>query len=89
MHSKNKKAQTSAERAYVTRVKELGCVVCNAPGPSDAHEPEQGLWFCSIALCRDCHMGSENGWHGRRVMWKVMKMNELDAINETVRRVMS
>lgn len=88
MHSPNKKAMTKAERAHVARVKELPCSVCDAPGPSEAHEPEQGLWFISIALCADCHRGSENGWHGRKTLWRVMKMNELDALNVTLRRLM-
>ena len=78
---------TKAERAHVDRVKELPCSVCNAPGPSDAHEPEQGLWFVSIALCRDCHMGSENGLHGRKTMWRVMKMDEWAALNITLARL--
>lgn len=87
MWSKNKKPMTKAERAHVDRVKELPCSVCNAPGPSDAHEPEQGLWFVSIALCRDCHMGSENGLHGRKTMWRVMKMDEWAALNITLARL--
>lgn len=87
MWSKNKKAMTVAERAHVDRVKELPCSVCGAPGPSEAHEPVQGLWFVSIALCIDCHRGSENGWHGRKTMWRIMKMDELAALNETLRRV--
>ena len=45
MHSKNKPAMTAAERAHVTRVKEMPCAVCSASGPSEAHELEQGFWF--------------------------------------------
>ena len=86
MRSKNKPPQTSAESRHVAAVKELSCVVCDAPGPSEAHEPVQGLWFCSIALCPDCHRGSINGWHGQRVMWRVRKWDEWDALNETLRR---
>lgn len=33
------------------------------------------------------HMGRANGWHGRKAMWRVMKMDELAALNETLRRV--
>lgn len=87
MHSKNKKPMTPAEREHVGNVKELGCVICDAPGPSEAHEIEQGLWFCSVALCADCHRGSENGIHGRKTMWRIRKMDELDALNETFRRL--
>ena len=87
MWSPNKKAMTKAERAHVSRVKELPCSVCNAPGPSEAHEPEQGLWFTSIALCADCHRGSENGLHGRKTMWRIHKMGEWDALNVTLARL--
>lgn len=78
---------TKAEREHVGRVKELGCSVCDAPGPSDAHHIEQGLHYTVIALCKDCHQGSSNGWHGRRTLWKIKKMDELDALNVTIRRL--
>lgn len=87
MHSKNKARMTTDEREHVTAVKSLPCTVCDAPGPSEAHEPVQGLWFCSIALCADCHRGSENGWHGRKTMWRIRKWSEWDALNETLRRL--
>ena len=87
MQSKNKPRPTQAEAEHIERVKSQPCVICDAPGPSDCHEPEQGLWFVSIALCRDCHLGSRNGWHGQRIMWKVKKMDELKAIAETIERV--
>ena len=87
MRSKNKPKPTAAESAHIERVKSLPCSVCDAPGPSEAHEPVQGLWFVSIALCADCHRGSFNGWHGQKRMWTVMKMGELDALAVTVRRL--
>lgn len=89
MKSKNKPAQTAAEREHVSRVKELPCIVCGAPGPSEAHEPVQGLWFCVIALCADCHRGSVNGWHGQKVMWRIRKWDELDALNATLQQVVA
>ena len=76
-----------AERAHIERVKMLPCSVCDQPGPSDCHELEQGLWFASAALCRDCHMGASNGWHGRRIMWRVKKMTEIDALAKTIERI--
>lgn len=78
---------TAAERVHVARVKELPCSVCDAPGPSDAHHIEQGLHFCVIALCKDCHQGSHNGWHGRRSLWKLKHMVEIDALNVTLQRL--
>lgn len=82
MRSKNKPAMTRAERAHVERVAQLSCVVCDAPGPSEVHEPEQGLWFASMPLCAPCHRGSD-GWHGTRLRWKLRRVNELQAINKT------
>lgn len=86
MQSKNKPAMDAQERQWVALVRSLPCSVCDAPGPSHAHEPEQGLWFCAVALCPDCHQGSINGWHGQRRIWKVKKMDELAALAITVRR---
>lgn len=79
---------TARERAHVGRVRELDCSVCNAPGPSTAHHIEQGSHFTVVALCPDCHQGSNNGWHGRRVIWKIKKMDELAALNVTLGRLM-
>lgn len=83
MRSKNKLAQTKAEAAHAARLAEQPCVVCNAPGPSEVHEPEQGLWFASMPLCYACHRGPE-GWHGTRLRWSLRKMTELKAINKTI-----
>ena len=84
MQSKNKPKPTAAERAYIARVASLSCVVCGA-SPVEVHEPKQGAWFASIALCADCHRG-QHGWHGDRLHWKLNKVDEIDAINETVRQ---
>lgn len=89
MWSKNKSAPTVAERAHIQRIKEMRCIVCDAPGPSDAHEIKQGQWFTSIPLCKDCHQGSHNGIHGEQRIWQVMKMDELSALNETIRRLLA
>ena len=86
MQSKNKKTMTAAERVHVGMIKSMSCVVCEAPPPSEAHEPEQGLWFVSIPLCADCHRGSINGWHGQKAMWRLKKWQEIDALNETIKR---
>lgn len=91
MQSKNKAAQTAAERLHVARLKLLSCGVCDMGGgegaPSEAHELEQGLWFTSIPLCADCHRGSHNGIHGRASIWRVRKLTELLVLNETIRRM--
>lgn len=88
MWSKNKRPMTDAEREHVGRVKALPCAVCNAPGPSEAHEIEQGLWGLSVSLCPDCHRNGRNGIHGQRIMWKIMKETELTALNKTILRLL-
>jgi hypothetical protein len=80
---------TAKERAYVGLVKELPCSVCDAPPPSDAHHVKQHRQYTCVALCKDCHQGSFNGWHGQRRMWSVMKMDEQDALSVTIERVVA
>lgn len=84
MRTKNAKAITRAEKEYLARVKQLPCGVCGEPGPSDAHHIEQGLHFLCIPLCRDCHQGGVNGFHGQRAIWNVYKMNEHTVLNQTI-----
>lgn len=86
MQSKGKRAPTVAERHHIARVAQMDCVVCGAPGPSEVHEPAQGMWFISMPLCAACHRGHD-GWHGTRMRWSLRKMDELRAINETHRRL--
>lgn len=80
---------TAKQREHIGRVKGLPCSVCDAPAPSDAHHIEQSLQYCVVALCKDCHQGSTMGWHGQRRMWKIKKMNELDALNITIERLVN
>ena len=87
MQSKGKKAPTAAERRHIETIKAMPCVVCWAEGPSEAHEMVQGLWYLAVPLCADCHRGSHNGIHGLKAMWKVRKMDELLALNETLRKL--
>ena len=88
MQSKNKPAMTAAEHRHVEVIKSMPCAVCGALGPSEAHELEQGQWFTAIPLCPDCHRGSLNGWHGRRAIWNVKKLNELICLNQTIETLM-
>lgn len=88
MQSKNKPAPNQAEREHLARLHELPCAVCKSvAAPLEMHEIKQGSWFTCIPLCADCHRGEKNGLHGRRDMWKLYKMDELDALNETLRRL--
>lgn len=86
MWSKNKKAMTAAERRHVQLVKESGCAVCGAMGFVEAHEIKQGLWWTSVGLCPECHRGPQ-GIHGDKTLWRIYKLDELGALNETLRRI--
>jgi hypothetical protein len=86
MRSKNSAALTDREREHMLAVKGLPCSICSAPGPSEAHHIEQGLHFTTVALCVDCHRGPY-GWHGTKALWRIRKMDELDALNVTLGRL--
>lgn len=74
---------TQREREHIGRVKELACSVCDAPGPSEAHHIRQRLQYAVVALCKDCH----NSWHGTKALWRVRKVDELDALAVTIERL--
>jgi hypothetical protein len=77
----------AAERRWVQLVKEQPCSVCGQAGPSDAHHIKQGKHFNVVALCKSCHQGSMMGWHGQKRAWAIAKMDELDALNITIKNV--
>lgn len=79
---------TAKQREHVGRVKELPCSVCDAPPPSDAHHIKQHRQYTVVALCKECHQGSLMGWHGQKRMWAIKKMDELDALNVTIERLL-
>jgi hypothetical protein len=89
MRTKNAKAISSAESDHIFRVKQLPCSVCDEPGPCDAHHVKQGQHFTVVALCKSCHQGSLMGLHGQRRMWAIKKMDEVDALAVTVRRLLA
>jgi hypothetical protein len=66
----------------------LNCSLCDCYGPCDAHHIKQGQHWTVVALCKDCHQGSIIGWHGGRKLWNVLKMDELDALAVTIKRLM-
>lgn len=78
----------AAERNHMARVKALACSVCDAPGPSEAHHIDQRHAYTVIACCPDCHRGPQ-GWHGDKSLWRVRKLDELGALNTTLRRLVS
>ena len=78
---------SNAERAHLRRVKELSCSVCGAAGPSQAHHIKQGSQYICVALCPVCHQDDLMGWHGQKKEWEIRKMDMLDALNVTIRRL--
>lgn len=78
---------TKGERAWIGRIKELPCSVCAAPPPSDAHHIKQSCSYAVVALCKSCHQGSRMGWHGEKAAWRIAKMEEIDALNETLKNL--
>ena len=86
MRSKNLNQQ---ELSHMGNVKALPCSVCDKPGPSDAHHIKQGSHYTTVALCKSCHQGGLLGWHGEKRMWKLSKMDELDALNVTIDRLIN
>ncbi len=87
MWSKNHRKLTADEKAHLEAVKSLPCSVCDKPGPSAAHHIKQQRHMTAVALCADCHQGGFNGWHGSKTIWRVMKMDEIDALDVTLTRL--
>lgn len=76
------------EKDHLLRIKEMDCAVCGASGPSEAHHIRQHYQYLCVPLCPDCHRGSVNGWHGQKRIWNVKKMDELDALDDTIRQIL-
>lgn len=86
MRSKNSKAITKKESDHLFRVKSLDCACCGAKGPCDAHHIKQGKHFITIPLCKDCHV-NKLGIHGDKTMLRIMKIDELDMLNDTIEKL--
>jgi hypothetical protein len=79
---------TAPQRRHLAAVKSLPCGVCGAAEPSDAHHIKQHRQYTCIALCKDCHQDNFMGWHGQKRMWAIKKMDEIDALNITIERLL-
>lgn len=80
---------SAAEKRHISKIKEMPCGVCGAPGPSEAHHIVQGQQYTVINLCPDCHQGAHNGIHGQKRIWNVLKKTELSVLNDTIRRLLN
>lgn len=87
MRTKNARAIDALESAYLADVKRIACRVCGAPPPSFAHHVKQGFHLAVCGICYECHQGS-GGIHGNKSRWRVARITELQAVNETVRAVL-
>lgn len=83
---------TAAEKCYMDRVACLSCAVCGAEGVQVHHIREgQGMsqrasnWL-TVPLCPGCHTGPM-GIHGDRTMMRIRKLDELDLLADTIRRL--
>lgn len=82
------------EERHLERLAEMPCALCGAYGVQIHHVLEGRIkgrksgHMTAIPLCPDCHQGSENGIHGRRAMWNVMKKTELELLAETIEKLM-
>ena len=93
-----KKAKTQAERRHHERIAGMSCVLCDALGvpqtePTTVHHIREGQGmaqraphYLTVPLCKWCHQG-ELGVHGNQSMLRMAKMDELDMLAETIRRL--
>lgn len=82
-----------AERKHIAMIKNMPCIVCSESAPSDAHHitncGRRISHYATVPLCKDCHQDNQNGIHGNKNMWRVMKMDEMDALAKTVERLVN
>lgn len=83
---------TAAEKRHMARVARLTCAVCGVDGVHVHHIREgQGMgqrasnWLV-VPLCPDCHQGPR-GIHGDRSALRLRKLDELDLLADTIRRL--
>ena len=85
---------TKAEKRYMNRVAELGCVVCRmlgyGPTPAQLHHVREGQGMAQraqnwlvVPLCPEHHQG-KSGVHGDRSAMRQLKVDELDLLSQTI-----
>ena len=70
--------------AHIARVKALPCIICGAPGPSDAHHvihdratvPKNDRRV--LPMCKPCHQTGPNAIHAGTKAWKRAHGNDFD-----------
>ena len=86
MRTKSSKPLTAAESEHLALVKSCPCSVTGVAPPSEAHHIRQGDHFTTIALSWDAHRGP-HGIHGDKSLWRLAKMDDVAALNVTLRHV--
>ena len=77
---------SALDRKHIGRVKELPCSVCDAAAPSEAHHINQDQAYTCVALCKPCHDALHG--NGDKAMWRIYKLDEVGALNITIRRLL-
>ena len=92
---------TKAERDHTGRVRALGCYLCRLRGygPTEAqiHHIRYGngmgqrsSHFLTVPICEKHHANySPDGWHGMRKEWKLAGVDEMDALADTLKRLLT
>jgi hypothetical protein len=67
---------TAKARAHMARVKQLPCVICHKPGPSDVHHvicdrfgTNKASDFEVISLCKSHHQDGPEAIHNGKASW--------------------
>lgn len=80
---------TTAERQHLEWLAQCPCVICGTT-PVQIHHPrasegmgQRAQHWLGIPLCPEHHTG-QTGIHGDRSAWRIVKMDEWDAIAQVV-----
>lgn len=83
---------TKGEKAHLDRVASLPCILCG-DRPVEVHHiregqggAQRGGHFLTTSLCVPCHRGPQ-GVHGDKTMLRIMKTNEMEMLDETLRKL--
>lgn len=88
-----------AEREYMGKVASLGCYLCRYLGygetPAQVHHLREGQGmaqrasnYLTVPLCDTHHANSSpDGIHGQRRAWKLAGVDEMDALADTIERI--
>lgn len=85
-------------KKHATNLVDIGCICCSIMDVpqstrTEIHHIREGQGksqragdYLTVPLCADCHRG-KHGVHGDKQYLRIIKMTELDLLNETLKRV--